>query len=222
MSKIAQSGHTDDRPLFGAIKRDINFHLHIHFSSRPKLHPTKFLQRYLFGDQSLDMKPISKITSLLREKFHENFARFASGAVQSFGTKMVWPWSSLVEGDEQTWHKCRTRMLCICWILFWYCLKHNSLPLGPIQPSSHSNKELMVWLFKHRSLEWKPETKIFSAKIHSTLFWMLKTFQLISAVKTNIVQFYAHIFLYRIGPWFSGYERRRSYLEAVSSDPGAW
>ena len=130
MSKIALSGHTDDSPLFGAIKRDINFHLHIHFSSRPKLHPTKFLQRYLFGDQSLDMKPISKITSLLREKFHENFARFASGAVQSFGTKMVWPWSSLVEGDEQTdWHKCRTRMLCICWILFWYCLKHNSLPL---------------------------------------------------------------------------------------------
>ena len=34
---------------------------------------------------------------------------------------------------------------CMCRIMFRVCLKHNSLPLGPIQPSS-PNKELHALL----------------------------------------------------------------------------
>ena len=50
-------------------------------------------------------------------------------------------WSSLVEGDEQQ-SNLRGTLPCMFWIFFSVCQKHNSLPLGPIQPSSPSTKEL--------------------------------------------------------------------------------
>ena len=35
--------------------------------------------------------------------------------------------------------------MCVKHNLFWVCHKHNSLPLGPIQPSSPSTKEFRDW-----------------------------------------------------------------------------
>ena len=56
--------------------------------------------------------------------------------------------SFLVEGDELTdWPKSQTGReqcyACAAYFL-WVCHKHNSLPPGPIQPSSPSTKELHV------------------------------------------------------------------------------
>ena len=63
-------------------------------------------------------------------------------------------WSSLVEGDkQQDWPNSQA---CMEWYhlstayFVSICHKHNSLPLGPIQPSSHSTKELHV----HSSVYW--------------------------------------------------------------------
>ena len=57
--------------------------------------------------------------------------------------RLKWPrpWSSLVEGDEQKsnkyiWHAAMHVLHIVCGV----CHKHNSLPLGPIQPLS--NKKL--------------------------------------------------------------------------------
>ena len=48
------------------------------------------------------------------------------------------PWSSLAEGDEQLdWPKSQTIIelyhVCVAYFVL-ICHKHNSLPLGPIQP----------------------------------------------------------------------------------------
>ena len=66
-------------------------------------------------------------------------------------------WSSLVEGDEQQ-SNLRGTLPCMFWIFFSVCQKHNSLPLGPIQPSSPSTKELhgaarsKVFLFTYSAI----------------------------------------------------------------------
>ena len=59
--------------------------------------------------------------------------------------KLPSPWSSLVEGDKQLDQpKSQTCLECCHACAALYILvrhKHNSLPLGPIQTSSHTTKE---------------------------------------------------------------------------------
>ena len=59
------------------------------------------------------------------------------------------PWSSLVEGDEQLDRP--NSQTCMEWYdvsaayFVWICHKHNCFPLGPIEPSSPSTRELHVY-----------------------------------------------------------------------------
>ena len=62
--------------------------------------------------------------------------------VGNFHLSMVVAWSVLVEGDEQLdRHKNQTSMSCMLHY-FGVCHKHSSLPLGPVQSSYPSTKEL--------------------------------------------------------------------------------
>ena len=51
-------------------------------------------------------------------------------------------WSSYVEGDEQLDWPNSLDCYHACTAYFLVCLNHNSLPPGPIEPSSPSTKEL--------------------------------------------------------------------------------
>ena len=59
----------------------------------------------------------------------------------------AYSWSSLVEGEMNNWigpivkYEWNDAMPVLQ--LFWICHKDNSLPIGPIQPSSPSAKELL-------------------------------------------------------------------------------
>ena len=58
----------------------------------------------------------------------------------------------MVERDEQPDHAQQSNiyemMSCMWGIMFWFVLKHKSIPLGPIQPSSPSTKELQALVLK--------------------------------------------------------------------------
>ena len=82
-----------------------------------------------------------KIFNFSSGQFYRHLAIF-------YGHTNPLPWSSLVEGVEQTDRpKSQTSVGVLPYVyginFLGDCHKHNSSPLGPIQPSSHSTKEVL-------------------------------------------------------------------------------